>query len=62
MMQREMVSNAPDFTSILNVDGKIFSITQFEAPRPGVVYLSELEQDADTGKLTVSRVLFAPFS
>ena len=62
MMQRELVSNAPDFTSILNVDGKIFSITQFEAPRPGVVYLSELEQDADTGKLTVSRVFFAPFS
>ena len=61
-LQTHQVSHAPDFTSILNVDGKIFSITQFEAPRPGVVYLSELEQDADTGKLTVSRVLFAPFS
>ena len=52
-MQREMVSNAPDFTSILNKDGKIFSITQFEWRNPGVAYLSELEQNATTGKLTV---------
>ena len=52
-LKSKMVSNAPDFTSILNVDGKIFSITQFEWKTPGVAYLSELEQDATTGKLSV---------
>ena len=52
-IQTHQVSHAPDFTSILNVDGKIFSITQFEWENPGVAYLSELEQDATTGKLTV---------
>ena len=62
-MQREMVSNAPDFTSILNKDGKIFSITQYEWRNPGVAYLSELEQDATTGKLTVCcRVLILVLS
>ncbi len=47
------ISENPDYTSILNVEGKIFSITQYESPSPGVAYLSELEQD-DHGKLTVS--------
>jgi hypothetical protein len=42
--------------SILNVGGKIFSVTQFESPRPGVAYLAELEQDAKTGQLTVMHV------
>ena len=48
------MSHNPDFTSILNVGGKIFSITQFESPTPGVAYLSELEQDEAYGTLTVS--------
>ena len=48
------MSHNPDFTSILNVGGKIFSITQFESPTPGVAYLSELEQDEAHGTLTVS--------
>ena len=52
------VSPNPDFTSILNVDGKIFSITHYESPSPGVAYLTELEQDSD-GKLTVNGRLFA---
>ena len=43
-------SNAPDFTSLLNVNGKIYSITHFET-LPGAMYLSELTQDAD-GNLT----------
>ena len=47
------VSNNTDFTSILNVGGKIFSITHYET-RPGVAYLTELAQDKSTGKLTVS--------
>lgn len=41
--------------SILNIGGKIFSVTQFESPRPGVAYLAELEQD-DKGQLTVMHV------
>ena len=46
--------------SILNVGGKIFSVTQFESPRPGVAYLAELEQAAD-GKLTVIDAAITPF-
>ena len=49
----KLVSNAPDFTSIFKVEDEIYSITQFEWRNPGVAYLSELEQDATTGKLTV---------
>ena len=49
----KLVSNAPDFTSILKVEDEIYSITQFEWRNPGVAYLSELEQNATTGKLTV---------
>jgi len=45
------VSHNPDFASILTkYDGKLYMVTQFESPRPGVAYFSELEQDAD-GKL-----------
>jgi len=54
--QTKLVSHNPDFMSILNVGGKIFSVTQFESPRPGVAYLAELEQDAKTGQLTVMHV------
>jgi hypothetical protein len=49
------VSNNPDFTSFLKVGGKIFSITHYESPRPGVAYLTELEQDQTTGKLQVQQ-------
>ena len=34
------ISNNPDFTSLLDVNGKLYSITQFESPRPGVAYVS----------------------
>ncbi|WP_096785893.1 PhoX family phosphatase [Rhodobacter sp. CZR27] len=43
------VSVDADFTSLLRVGGKLFSVTQFES-RPGAMYVSELKQDAD-GKL-----------
>ena len=51
--QAELLSHSPDFNSILNVDGKIFSVTQYESPRPGVAYLTELAQDPTTGTFTV---------
>ena len=55
--------NAPDFTSILKVEDEIYSITQFEWRNPGVAYLSELEQNATTVKLTVCcRVLILVLS
>ncbi len=40
------VSDAADFTSILPVGDKLFSITHFES-RPAAMYVSELQQDAD---------------
>ena len=52
-LQTVDTSNNPDFTSILRVEDKIFSITHYESPTPGVAYLTELAQDKDTGKLTV---------
>ena len=55
-VQTVTVSENPDFTSILRVDGKIFSVTQFESPRPGVAYVSELEQASD-GRLTVKKTI-----
>ena len=44
------ISDAADFTSILPIGGKLYSVTHFEA-RPAAMYLSELAQDKD-GKLT----------
>ena len=61
-VQTELVSQNPDFSSILNVDGKIFSVTHYESPKPGVAYLSELEQDPKTGKLTVKQTKPVDFS
>lgn len=40
-----------DFTSLLPVGDKLFSVAQFES-RPGAMYLTELEQNQETGKLT----------
>ncbi|MDY3199782.1 MAG: esterase-like activity of phytase family protein [Arcobacter sp.] len=40
-----------DFTSLHNVDGKLFAISQFECAL-GSMYMVELNQDTSTGKLT----------
>jgi hypothetical protein len=48
-----MISNNPDFSSLLQVEGKLFGVTQFEAPSPGTAYLSQYEQNAKTGAITV---------
>lgn len=45
------ISSDNDFTSLLPVGGKLFNVSHFEA-RPGAMYLTELEQDSRTGKLT----------
>ena len=51
--QKSLISNNPDFSSILQVDGKLFGVTHFEAPSPGTAYLSQYEQNAKTGAITV---------
>ena len=46
----EHISADADFTSLLPVGDKLYSVTHFES-RPGAMYISELQQDAD-GMLT----------
>ena len=57
--QKPLISNNPDFSSILQVDGKLFGVTHFESPSPATAYLSQYEQDAKTGAIKVS-LGFAP--
>lgn len=52
-----MISNNPDFSSLLQVGGKIFGVTHYESPNPAVAYLSEYEQNPKTGGLKVIFVL-----
>ena len=46
-----MISNSTDFSSILQHDGKLYVVSQFET-RPAAVYVTEVKQDPQTGKLT----------
>lgn len=46
----EHVSVDNDFTSLLPIDNKLFAVSHFES-RPGAMYVTELSQDAVTGKL-----------
>ena len=55
------VSNDQDFTSILQVGEKLFSIAHFESPQPAATYLVELDQDKDTGDLSVVRSVHFKF-
>merc|ERR1719375_436768 len=41
------VSDNPDFSSLLQVGDSFYSIVQFEYPRPGTMYLTELEQNQE---------------
>lgn len=45
------IANSTDFSSILTVGDKLFSVTHFES-RPGAMYLTELQQNANSGELT----------
>ncbi|MCB1424130.1 MAG: DUF839 domain-containing protein, partial [Nitratireductor sp.] len=49
----EHISVDADFTSLLPVGGKLYSITHFES-RPGAMYISELNQDAEGNLKPVS--------
>jgi hypothetical protein len=48
------VSNKNDYSSLLNIEGGLFMLTQFEEI-PGAIYLSELTQDRQAGLLSVTR-------
>jgi hypothetical protein len=48
------IADSNDFTSLLTVEGKLFSVAQFES-QPGAMYLTELSREAETGKLTPLR-------
>jgi len=47
-----VVDTGSDFTSLLQVGSKLFSITHFESGKPAAMYLTELSQDKTTGALT----------
>ena len=49
----DTISNNPDFSSILQVGSKLFGVTHYESPTPGVAYLSEYVQNPKTGALKV---------
>lgn len=46
------ISDSNEFTSILPIGNKLFSVSQFE-DRPGAMFLMELNQDKDNGALSV---------
>ena len=46
-----MMSNSIDFSSILQKDGKLYTVSHFET-RPAAVYVTEVTRDEDTGELS----------
>lgn len=50
----KFVSNNPDFSSMIHKDGETYMIVHLE-DRPGATYFLELEQNADTGALTLKK-------
>jgi uncharacterized protein len=50
-----MIADSNDFSSILPVNGKLFSVVHFES-YPGALYLVELNQNGTTGQLTAQSV------
>lgn len=58
-----MISNATDFSSILQKDGKLYVVSHFET-RPAAIYVTEVAKDGDSGELKAvktSPVDFAEF-
>lgn len=48
---KPLVSNEPDFSSLLTVGGRVTLVTHFEAPRPATQYVVQLNK-ANNGTLT----------
>ena len=55
-----MISNDNDFSSLLDVHGKLFMVSHFES-RPAAMYISELQQDG-AGKLEAVSTMPIDFS
>ncbi len=55
------ISNGNDFSSLLPVGDKVFMVSHFEI-RPGAMYITELNQDKQTGLLTAVNTKPADFS
>ncbi|UXD88551.1 PhoX family protein [Thalassolituus hydrocarboniclasticus] len=49
------ISDSNEFTSLLPIGNKLYSVSQFE-DRPGAMFLMELNQDKDNGKLSVANL------
>lgn len=45
------IADSNDFTSLLTIESKLFSVAQFES-QPGAIYLTELSREPATGTLT----------
>ncbi|MFT4046157.1 MAG: DUF839 domain-containing protein [Solimonas sp.] len=45
------IADSNDFSSFLTVGSKLYAVSQFES-QPGAMYLTELSQNSETGKLT----------
>ena len=45
-----MISNATDFSSLLQKDGKLYIVSHFET-RPAAVYVTKVDADPATGEL-----------
>lgn len=58
---QDFISVDNDFTSLLPIGDKLFMVSQFET-RPAAMYLTELEQDKGTGKLTAKSTKNIDFS
>jgi len=58
----KVISNDNDFSSLLTGDfGRLYMVSHFES-RPGAMYLTELNQDPFTGKLSAKRTRPLDFS
>ncbi len=57
----QMVSVSSDFASLLPIGNKLFMVSHFET-RPAAMYITELDQDEATGKLTALNTKNIDFS
>ncbi len=56
-----LISNSNDFASLIKIGSKLFMISHFET-RPGGMYITELKQNKETGKLTATNTKPIDFS
>jgi secreted PhoX family phosphatase len=51
-----LISQYPDYTSILQAGNRLFMFVHFESPQPAISYLVELNQDTNSCQLTAKSV------